>query len=72
MGVKTNYIVKLLDDPKRTTVVFQAPENVLYDVFINPETKPIVEVSGHIYARIKITRWISKKNNSFYELPTFN
>ncbi len=33
MGVKTNYIGKLLDDPKRTTVIFQGPENVLYDNF---------------------------------------
>jgi len=26
---------------------------------MNPETKPIVEASGHIYAGTKITRWIS-------------
>ena len=59
MGVKTFYIGKSLDDPQRATVIFQGPENVLYDIFMNPETKPIVEASGHIYERTKITRWIS-------------
>ena len=59
MGVKTFYIGKLLDDPQRATVIFQGPKNVLYDIFMNPETKPIVEASGHIYAGTKITRWIS-------------
>jgi len=29
---------------------------------MNPETKPIVEASEHIYAGSKITLWISKKN----------
>ena len=42
-GVKTFYIGKSLDDPQRATVIFQGPENVLYDIFINPETKPIFE-----------------------------
>ena len=51
--------VKSLDDPQRATVIFQGPENVLYDIFMNPETKSIVEVSGHIYATTKINRWIS-------------
>ena len=59
MGVKTFYIGKCLDDPRRATVIFQGPENVLYDIFINPETKPIVEASGHIYEGTKITRWSS-------------
>jgi len=59
MGVKTFYIGKSLDDPKRATVIFQGPENTLYDIFMNPETKPIVEASGHIYDGTKITRWIS-------------
>ena len=59
MGVKTFYIGKSIDDPKRATVIFQGPENVLYDIFMNPETKPIVEASGHIYESTKITRWIS-------------
>ncbi len=48
MGVKTFYIGKSLDDPTRATVIFQGPENVLFNIFINPKTKPIVEVSGHI------------------------
>ena len=59
MGVKTFYIGKSLDDPQRATVVFQGSENGLYDIFINLETKPIVEASGHIYVETKITRWIS-------------
>jgi len=59
MGVKTFYIGKSLHDPQRATVIFQGPENALYDIFMNPETKLIVEASGHIYAGTKITRWIS-------------
>ena len=43
----------------KATVMFQGPVNVLYDIFINPETKPIVEASGHIYEGTKITRWLS-------------
>ncbi len=58
MGVKTFYIGKSLDDPQRATVIFQGPVNVLYDIFTSPETKPIVEASGHIYKDTKITRWI--------------
>ncbi len=50
MGVKTFYIGKSLDDLQRATVIFQGPENVLYDIFMNPETKSIVEASGLIYA----------------------
>ena len=59
IGVKRFYIGKSLDDPQSETVVFQGLENVLYDIFMNPEIKPIVEASGHIYAGTKITRWIS-------------
>ena len=59
MGVRTFYIGKSLGDPQRAIVIFHGPENVLYDIFMNPETKPIVESSGHIYAGTKITRWIS-------------
>ena len=59
MGVKTIYICKVLDDPKRATAIFQGPKNVLYDIFINPEIRSIVEASGHIYEGTKITRWIS-------------
>ena len=58
MGVKTFYIGRSLDDPLAATVMFQGPKNVLYDIFINPETKPIVEASGHIYEGTKITRWV--------------
>ena len=58
MGVKIFYLGKSLDDPAKATVMFQGPENVLYDIFINPETKPIVEASGHIYEGTKITRWV--------------
>ena len=63
LKVKTFYICKSWDDPKRETAIFQGPENVPYDIFMNPETKPIVEASGHIYAGTKITRWISWKIN---------
>ena len=58
MGVKTFYIGKSLKDPQQATVIFQGPENVLHDIFINPETKPNVEASVHIYEGEIITRWI--------------
>ena len=60
MGVKTFYIGKSLEDPKRATVIFQGPKNVLFDIFKNPETKTIVEASGHIYEGTIINRWISE------------
>ena len=60
MGVKTFYIGKSLEDPQRATVMFQGPENVLYEIFTKLETKPIVEASGHIYEGTIINRWISE------------
>ena len=60
MGVKTFYIGKSLEDPKRATVIFQGPKNVLFDIFKNPGTKPIIEASGHIYEGTIINRWISE------------
>ncbi len=42
MGVKTFYISECIGDSKRATVMFEAPENVLYNIFISPETKPIL------------------------------
>ena len=39
MGVKTFYIGKLLDAPQKTTVIFQEPENIPYDIFIFTVTK---------------------------------
>jgi hypothetical protein len=59
MGVQVFYIGACKDDPKRATVIFQGPEGVLYTIFTNPETKPIVEASGHIYDGTSITRWVS-------------
>ncbi len=56
LKVKTFYICKSWDDPKRETAIFQGPENVPYDIFMNPETKSIIEASRHIYAGTKITR----------------
>ena len=56
MGVKTFYIGVSKDDPGRATVMFQGPEDILYDIFMNPETKPIVEASGHIYDGTVVTR----------------
>ena len=59
MGVKIFYIDKTLDNPQRATVIFQGKDNVPYDIFIYPETKSIVEASGHIYEGTKITCWFS-------------
>ena len=58
MGVKNFYLGKSLDYPARATVTCQGPENVIYDIFKNPETMSIVEASGHIYEGTKITRWL--------------
>ena len=60
MGVKTFYIGVCKGDPARATVMFQGPEDVLYEIFMAPETKPIVEASGHVYDGTVITRWLSK------------
>ena len=48
MGVKTFYIGQCKEDPQRATVMFEGPENVLFDIYTNLKTKPIVEASGHI------------------------
>ena len=58
MGVKTFFIGVCKDDHKRATVMFQRPEDILYNIFTNPETKPIVEASGHVYEGTVITRWL--------------
>ena len=60
MRVKTFYIGKSLNDTQRENVIFQGLENVLYDIFMNLETKPIIEDSGHIYE--------GRKNNSLHFL----
>ena len=60
MGVKIFYIGVSQDDPTRATVMFQGPENVLYDIFMAPETKPVVEASGHVYDGTVITRWLAE------------
>ena len=71
MGVKVFYIGKSLDDPQRATVIFQGPENVLYDIFMNPETKPIVKLKDIFMRRQKsLPGFLEKK--IFYELSTFN
>ena len=59
MGIKVFYLGVSQETPKRATVIFQGPENVLYDIFMNPQTKPIVEASGHIYEGTVITRWLA-------------
>ena len=59
MGVKTFFIGVCKDDPQRATVMFQGPEDVLYNIFTNLETKPIVEASGHVYEGTVITRWLA-------------
>ena len=58
MGVSTFYIGVCKDDPTQATVMFQGL-SVLHDVFMNPETKPVVEASGHVYDSTVITRWLA-------------
>ena len=64
MGVKTFFIGVCKDDPQRATVMFQGLEDVLYNIFTNPETKPIVEASGHVYEGTVITVGLHKTLNS--------
>ena len=52
MGVKTFYIGKSIDDPKRATVIFQGPENVLYDIFMNPKQNLLLKLQG-IFMRVQ-------------------
>ncbi len=60
MVVKTLCMGACKYDHKRATVIFQGPEDVLYDVIVNPETKPVVETSGHISEGTLITRcWVA-------------
>ena len=59
MGIKTFYMGVSKDDPDRATVMFQGPEDVLYEIFMNPETKIVVEASGHIYDSTVVTRWLA-------------
>ena len=35
--------------PKKVTIIFQEPKIVLFDIFNNLETKPIVIAFGHNY-----------------------
>ena len=59
MGVKTLCMGACKYDRKRATVISQGPEDVLYDVFVNPKTKPVMEASGHICEGTLITRWVA-------------
>ena len=52
MGVKTFYIGKSLDDPKRATVIFQGLENVLYDIFMNLKLNLLLKLQG-IFIRVQ-------------------
>lgn len=60
MGVQIFYLGVSHENPNRATVMFQGQENVLYDIFANPQTKPIVEASGHVYEGTVITRWLAQ------------
>ena len=51
--LKLSYIGECIGDSKRATVMFEGPENVLYNIFTSPEKKPIVEGFGHIYEETK-------------------
>ena len=59
MGTKIFYVGVYRDDPGRATVMFKGLENVLFDIFMILETKPIVDSSGHIYDGTVITRWLA-------------
>ena len=39
--------------------MYEEPEDVLYNILTNTETKPIIADSGHIYEETKITRGIN-------------
>ena len=56
---RPSLLVSARTTPKRATVIFKDPKDVLYDIFTDPETKPIVEASGHVYEGTVITRWLA-------------
>jgi len=67
MGVRTFYRGVSKNDPGRATVMFQGPENILYDTFMNSGTKPVVEASDHFYDGTGMTRWLA--GDDFEVLP---
>ena len=48
MGVKSYYIGEFIGVPKRATVMFEGPKNVLYKIFTSTETKPIIKASDYL------------------------
>ena len=52
IGVRSFYIGIALDDPQRTTVIFQRQENVLNDIFMNPVKKLLLKLRG-IFMRVQ-------------------
>ena len=64
MGVRTFYIGESIGDPKRATVMFEGPENVLYNIFISPKTKMTLSPN-------EMTPYIRKIKQKFDEAQTF-
>ena len=46
MGVKTFYIGKSLEDPKKATVMFQGPKDILFNILINQSQNQFLKLLG--------------------------
>ncbi len=49
-------IGECIGDSKRTTLMIERPEYVIYNIISSSETKSIVEAWGHNYEETKIKR----------------
>ena len=45
------------EDSSRAIVVFQAERGVAMEMWLNPDAKKMIELSGHIYNETIITKW---------------
>ena len=59
IGIRSSLLCVSKEDPQKSTVMFQGPENALYNIFPNSEIQTIVEASSHVYDGTMISRWLS-------------
>ena len=57
-GISSLYRGLNKEDSSRAIVIFQAEKGVAMGMWNNPESKALIESSGHIYDETIITQWI--------------
>tara|TARA_Y100001968_G_scaffold328747_1_gene376516 strand:+ start:699 stop:998 length:300 start_codon:yes stop_codon:yes gene_type:complete len=45
------------DDSSRAIVIFQAKKGIALQMWLNKDSKKMIESSGHIYSETEITHW---------------